>query len=68
MTGIDVAKNYFENEDAARAFFEDLGFRIERHSFMEIADELVSPQRLHLSREQVEKEIGGLAVLVMTVG
>jgi O-methyltransferase involved in polyketide biosynthesis len=65
MTGIDVAKNYFENEDAARAFFEDLGFRIERHSFMEIADELVSPERLHLSNEQVEKEIGRLAVFVM---
>jgi O-methyltransferase involved in polyketide biosynthesis len=67
MTGIDVARNYFENEDAARVFFEDLGFRIERHSFMEIADELVSPQRLHLSSEQVEKEIGRLAVLVMTL-
>ena len=65
MTGIDVAKNYFGNEDTARAFFEDLGFRIERHSFMEIADDLVSPQRLHLSKEQVEKEIGRLAVLVM---
>jgi O-methyltransferase involved in polyketide biosynthesis len=65
MTGIDVAKNYFENEEAARVFFEDLGFRIERHSFMEIVDELVSPQRLRLSSEQVEKEIGGLAVLVM---
>lgn len=65
ITGIDVAKNYFENEDAARAFFEDLGFRIERHSFMEIAGELVSPERLHLSNEQVEKEIGRLAVFVM---
>ena len=65
MTGIDVAKNYFENEDAARVFFEDLGFRIERHSFVEIADELVSPQNLHLSSEQVEKEIGRLAVFVM---
>ena len=65
MTGIDVAKNYFESESAACAFFENLGFRIERHSFMEIADDLVSPQKLHLSREQVEKEIGRLAVLVM---
>ena len=67
MTGIDAAKNYFGNEDSARAFFEDLGFRIERHSFMETANELVSPQRLHLSGEQVEKEIGRLAVLVMTL-
>lgn len=65
MTGIDVDKNYFENEDAARAFFEELGFGIERHGFMEIAGELVSPQRLHLSSEQVEKEIGRLAVFVM---
>lgn len=66
ITGIDVSKNYFEDEDAARAFFEDLGFRIERHSFMEIADELVSPQRLQLSNEQVETEIGRLAVVAMT--
>jgi O-methyltransferase involved in polyketide biosynthesis len=65
ITGIDVAKNYFENEDAARVFFEDLGFTIERHGFTEIADELVSPRRLHLSSEQVEKEIGRLAVFVM---
>lgn len=68
MTGIDVDKNYFENEDAARVFFEECGFRIERHSFMEIADELVSPQRLQLSSEQVEKEIGRLAVFVMKLG
>jgi len=67
MTGIDVSKNYFENEEAARAFFENLGFRMERHGFLEIADELVSPQRVQLTKEQVEKEIGRLAVLVMTL-
>jgi len=67
MTGIDVAKNYFADEDSARTFFEDLGFRIERHGFMEIAGELVSPQRLQLTKEQVEREIGRLAVFVMTL-
>lgn len=65
ITGIDVANNYFKSEDVARTFFEHLGFSVERHSFMEVADDLVSPQRLHLSKEQVEKEIGRLAVFVM---
>ncbi len=67
ITGIEIGKNYFENEGAARAFFENIGFAIERHGFLEVASELVSPQKLRLSPEQVEKGIGGLAVFVMTL-
>ena len=58
MTGIDLTKNRFDSEEAAFRFFEGLGFRVERHSFMEVADELVLPQRLNLSREQVAERIG----------
>jgi O-methyltransferase involved in polyketide biosynthesis len=65
MTGIDIAENYFESEDAAQAFFEQRGFSIERHSFMEVSNDLVSPQKLNLSKEQVEKEVRRFAVFVM---
>jgi hypothetical protein len=49
MTGIDLTRKRFEDEAAARRFFEDLGFSIERHSFVETAAELVLPRKLDLS-------------------
>ena len=65
LVGVDFSKNVFDNEDAARKFFEDLGFSVERHSFTEMNNELVSPQKLNLSSEQVEKTIGRLVVFAM---
>lgn len=65
LTGIDLSGNFFESEEAAKKFFEDLGFSVEGRSFKEIAGELVSPQKLNLSPEQVEKMIGGRTVFVM---
>jgi len=67
ITGVDVLKNRFENEDAAKAFFENLGFRVEQHSSLAVIDELVTPQRLNLHREQVEKIAGLLTVFVMEI-
>lgn len=67
ITGVDVLKNRFENEDVAQAFFENLGFRVERHNSIEVIDELVTPQRLNLHREQVEKIAGLLTVFVMEI-
>jgi O-methyltransferase involved in polyketide biosynthesis len=65
MTGIDLTKNRFDSEEAACRFFEGLGFTVERHSFMEAADELVLPQRLKLTREQVAERIGRSVAFVM---
>ncbi len=67
MTGIDVRKNYFPNEDAARAFFEKMGFAVERHPFTEVTDSLVSPLRENLSSDQVADSIGSSAAYVMKV-
>ena len=67
ITGVDVLKNRFENEDVAQAFFENLGFRVERHSSIEVIDELVTPQKLNLHREQIEKIAGLLTVFVMKI-
>jgi hypothetical protein len=55
MTGVDISKNRFENEEEAQAFFENLGFSVEQHSSLEVIDELVSPQKWNLNPEEVEK-------------
>jgi O-methyltransferase involved in polyketide biosynthesis len=65
LTGIDIMKNRFENEEAARLFFEGLGFSVEEHSFTEIAGELVSSPHWRLSPEQVKKIMGRLTAFVM---
>src|SRR3989344_6006858 len=67
MTGIDVRKNYFGNEQEARAFFESMGFSVERRSFDEVREKLVSPQREGLNIEQINDSIGDSAVYVMRV-
>jgi hypothetical protein len=67
ITGIDVMKNRFENEEAARLFFERLGFFVEQHSFVEIADELVTSDQWGLPIEQIKKIIGRLIAFVMKV-
>jgi O-methyltransferase involved in polyketide biosynthesis len=63
LTGVDVLKNRFENEEVARVFFERLGFHVERHSFMELADQLVLPPQGSLA----EKAIARAVCFVMTV-
>ena len=65
VTGVDVSENRFESEEAACMFFENLGFGIERHGFMRAADELVLPQKLSLSAEQVAERIGRSTAFVM---
>lgn len=58
LTGIDILKNRFENEAAARTFFEELGFNVERHRFMEVADQLVSPEPpTELATKAVEQAV-----------
>lgn len=58
LTGIDILKNRFENEEAALTFFEQLGFNVERHRFMEVADQLVSPEPpTELATKAVEQAV-----------
>ena len=54
----------FDNVDAAHKFFEDLAFTIERHRLTEVIGELVSPNRLGQSRQEVEALIGEAYVFV----
>jgi len=66
LSGIDVEKNCFESEQAAREFFENNGFNVESHSFLEVIDELVSPKKLGLETKAVEDIIRHAVVFVMS--
>lgn len=65
LTGKDIFSNRFETEEEAKDFFENLGFSIERHSFMEVYDDLTSPKTLHLSEQQVKDVVEDAVVYVM---
>lgn len=65
LTGKDIVSNRFETEEDARKFFENLGFLIERHSFMEVKNDLVSPQKINLQDSQVKEQIEDAVVFVM---
>ena len=65
LTGKDIFANRFETEDEAKKFFEHLNFSIERHSFMEVYDDLTSPKKLHLSEQQVRDAVEDAVVYVM---
>ncbi|HPT30069.1 MAG TPA: class I SAM-dependent methyltransferase [bacterium] len=65
LTGKDIVGNRFETEREAQDFFENLGYSIERHSFMEVLGDLVSPNNLKLSETQVESVLEDAVVFVM---
>ena len=65
ITGVNVADNLFKDEDDAKQFFDDLGFSIESHSFLEVVDELTSPAKLGMPRDYVEAINGSAVCFVM---
>jgi len=65
LTGINTDQNRFENEEQAKAFFESFGFSVERHSYLEVRDSLVSPQRLHMPEKTLNEMIKFPVVYVM---
>lgn len=67
ISGINVEKNAFENADAARKFFNDLGFAVEQRDFLEIRDELSSPKKLGLSDEETGEMLKSFVVFVMRI-
>lgn len=66
-TGIDVSKNVFDDEAHAMTFFQDLGFKIERHSFLEVSESLASPAKLGMSDEDVTALNEPCLAFVMTI-
>jgi O-methyltransferase involved in polyketide biosynthesis len=55
MTKINTNNNRFDNENQARKFFGDLGFSIEKHSFLEVVNELKSPKVLKIPKAVVRE-------------
>lgn len=67
LTGSDIVGNRFESKEQAQEFFENLGFDVKSRSWLEVTDELVSPQRLGISPEAVQEMNSLPVLLVMTV-
>ncbi len=67
LTGIDMEKNKFESVDAARRFFEGLGFRVEQHMLGEVADSLVSPGILGLPVLDIKKRFEKSPAFVLSL-
>ena len=67
LTSKNIDQNRFENEGQARAFFEKMGFSVERHGLNEVTSELFSPNRLNIASDEVESMIGPAVVFVMKV-
>jgi len=55
MTQLDFENNLFESEDHAKKFLEDFGFVVERHSFLEVIDQLSSPAKINMPKEKLWK-------------
>jgi O-methyltransferase involved in polyketide biosynthesis len=67
ITGINIDNNLFDDEQHAVTFFEALGFEIERHSFMEAKNNLVSPSKLNIEEKIVIKMLENAQVFIMRV-
>jgi len=67
LTGKDIFSNRFDTEQEARNFFENLDFSIQRHSFMEVYNDLVSPKILNLTEKQTKETIEDAVVYVMKI-
>jgi len=65
ITGVNIAGNLFKDVHDAKQFFEKLGFSVESHSFLEVVDQLVSPERLGLDKDYVEAINQSAVVFVM---
>lgn len=67
LTGSTINKNRFENEEDAQIFFKNMGFEVERRYFKEVYNKLVSPKKLNISQEDVDKLIGLSVAFIMKV-
>ncbi|MFA5796682.1 MAG: class I SAM-dependent methyltransferase [Candidatus Woesearchaeota archaeon] len=57
MTKINTDQNRFDTEKEAEQFFKKQGFSIERHNYLEVRDQLISPKILSIPDDVVEEMI-----------
>lgn len=65
-TGINPDLNLFISNAERQRFFERIGFTVEDHNLMEIADELVSPKRLNKTNKEIKDLFNGKHVYIMS--
>lgn len=66
ISRIDLTGNNFKDVEEGEEFFNNQGFNVERHSFLEVSDLLTSPRRLGISSRTVEELNAGSVLFVMT--
>jgi len=64
---VDYDLNSFNSVTHAQQFFEGLGFFVKRYKFMEMKDDLVSPQKLHQDKKALKSLLKDPVVFEMTV-
>jgi O-methyltransferase involved in polyketide biosynthesis len=67
MTKINTDKNRFDTEQQAETFFKNLGFKLERHSYMEVKEQLYSPKILKIHEDTVQEMIIFAIAYVMKI-
>ncbi len=65
LTGIDLESNKFPSIEAAQDFFNNLGFKVEIHRFMDVYSDLVTPALLNMPISEVEEIVGPRVVFEM---
>lgn len=67
LSGIDLHANTFRDVAHAKEFFTQQGFQIESRCYAEIENELISPTKLGMSKEEVHEAIKDSPVFIMRI-
>ncbi|TAL48148.1 hypothetical protein EPN87_01200 [archaeon] len=67
LSGMDIYENAFRDVEHAKEFFAQQGFQVEAHSYTEVEDELVSSEKLGMSKKEVHEAIKHAPVFVMRI-
>lgn len=65
LAGIDIDANSFQDVEQAKEFFEEKGFEVTVRKLSEIEDELVTPDKLNLPKQEAHDTIKNVVVFVM---
>jgi len=67
LSGMDIHANTFRDVSHAKEFFTQQGFQVESRCYAEIEDELVSPTKLGIPKEEVHETIKDSPVFIMRI-
>lgn len=67
IINVPVSQNRFESTEAAKLFFERLGFVVESRSFTEVASQLTSPKMTHQTERSTLELVGDSMAFVLKI-